>query len=247
MNEDLGGVIKNEETQAKSWFDKIKYYLIITVLFVIILLMRECQNSRDKVRLIKNVSSYSDSSKHYKNKLGEQVNYNQTLDFESKQQLKAYFAKNDSLTKALKNFKTIVSVVTEKEYVYIHDTVGIKYETKIPCVFKPFDVIKDTTYYRFRGTIFQDKFKIDSLLIPNIQTIVVGTKKTGFFKSEQRVEVTNTNPFLKTTNLGAYTIKQSVKRVGIGFYVGYGVGFNKGNIYTSPSFGFSISYNFLLF
>jgi hypothetical protein len=69
------------------------------------------------------------------------------------------------------------------------------------------------------------------LFIPNNQTIVVGEKRVGLFKKEHRVEVTNSNPYLMTTNLGSYTITDKKKwwqhpliNFGIGLVGGYVIG-----------------------
>jgi hypothetical protein len=203
-------------------------YLIVGIvtLGVCLFLFRDCQHQKVVDNLVKNVATYSDSAKHYKSKYGI-VAFNQTLQFQNDKQLKAYLSQNDTLKKLLKSFKKVSAVVTGKEIVYIHDTVSIPFEVKIPCDFKPFQVKRDCTHYHFKGTIFPDKFNIDEISIPNKQTVVLGEKKTGLFKKEYRVEITNSNPFIITSNVGGYTVnpkKEWYQRPVVTFLIGAAVG-----------------------
>jgi hypothetical protein len=198
---------------------------LVTLLMCSILFIK-CEHQKETDLLIKNIATYSDSAKHYKSKYGV-VAFNQTLQFQNEKQLKAYFSQNDTLKKLLKNFKKINSVTIIKEKIFIHDTVPIPFESVIPCDFQPFTVKRDCTHYHFRGTIFPDKFNIDEISIPNKQTVVLGEKKTGFMKKEYRVEITNSNPFIQTSNVGGYTVnpkKEWYQKPFVTFLIGTGVG-----------------------
>lgn len=245
---------KNEISKVIDVVKVHRRYIYIISVIIIIFLLRECGNQLHINNLVKNISTYSDSSKHYKDKYGNVISYNKTLQFDNDKQLKNYLSKNDSLSLMLKNFKKVNTVSIIKEKIYIHDTIPITFETKIPCDFKPFDVVKDSIRsknkpYYFRGTIFPDKFTIDSILIPNTQNIVIGLKKTGFLglRRENQINVLNSNSFIQTTNTGAYTIKQKPKRIGIGFSVGYGFGLNGNAVRITPFVGASVNYNILNF
>ena len=206
-----------------------RYIYVIVALIVILIcsvVFIRCEHQKQIDDLVKNVATYSDSAKHYKSKYGV-VAFNQTLQFQNEKQLKAYFSQNDTLKQLLKNFKKINSVTIIKEKIYIHDTIPIPFETKIPCDFKPFQVKRDCTNYHFKGTIFPDKFNIDEISIPNKQTVVLGEKKTGFMKKEYRVEITNSNPLIMTSNVGGYTVnpkKEWYQRPVVTFLIGTAVG-----------------------
>jgi hypothetical protein len=206
-----------------------RYIYVITgilTLAICLFLFRDCQHQKDIDNLVKNVATYSDSAKHYKSKYGT-IAFNQALQFQNEKQLKAYLSQNDTLKQLLKSFKKISSVTIIKEKVYIHDTVPIPFETKIPCDFKPFTVKRDCTNYHFKGTIFPDKFNIDEISIPNKQTVVLGEKKTGFMKKEYRVEITNSNPYIVTSNVGGYTVnpkKEWYQKPVVTFLIGTAVG-----------------------
>ncbi len=203
--------------EIKKSFDKLdvhrKYIVVIAsiiTIFICLLLFQQCQHTKSENDLLTRTANYSDSAKSYKGKYNEVV-FNQSLAFNNAQQLKNYFLGNDTLKDLLKKFKNINSLTIIKEKVYIHDTVAIQFENRIPCDFKPFKVKRDCTYYHFAGTIYPTKFTIDSIIIPNKQNIVVGRKKIHLFKYEYRVEITNTNPHIITTNVGGYVINVKKK------------------------------------
>jgi len=195
-----------------------RYIYIIVALIVILIcsvVLIRCEHQKQVDDLVKNVATYSDSAKHYKSKFGE-VAFNQTLKLQNEEQLKAYLSNNDTIRQLLKNFKKINTVTITKQIVYIHDTVPVYFDKPIPCDFKPFAVVKDSTRsktkpFYFKGTIFPEKFTLDSVLIPNKQTIVVGTKRINLFKKEERAEVVNSNSLISVSNVGAYTVVNKKK------------------------------------
>jgi hypothetical protein len=194
--------------------DREKLFGIIIVAMLLVFGFREGCNQRDKDSLLKNAITYQDSAKFYKLKVNGNpvdVAFNQSLMLENKKQLEAMVAKNDTLAKLVSRFKDIRSTTIIKEYFRVeHDTIMLSQQ--IPCDFKPIKVIRDSAYYHFRGTIAPKYFTIDSLAIPNTQSIVIGKKKLGFLKgSEERVEIINSNPLMKTTNVGNYVIQKDKK------------------------------------
>ena len=85
-------------------------YLSVVAFIMCLFFIQQCQNRKHESDLINNISTYSDSAKHYKDKLGNLVAYNQTLQFNNEAQLKSYLSKNDSMALLLKKFKDITSV-----------------------------------------------------------------------------------------------------------------------------------------
>ena len=72
-------------------------------------------------------------------------------------------------------------------------------------------------------------------------SLVIGAKKTGFFKTEQRVSLTSTNKDMHTKDLKSVLLSNKVKRWGLGASFGYDVI----NMRTSLLVG--ISYDFYQF
>jgi hypothetical protein len=220
----------------------------IVVIAICLFFFRECQHRKDVDELVKNISTYSDSAKHYKSKYGE-VSYNKTLQFDNQKQLESYIASNDTLKQLLKKYKNTNSVTIIKDKVFIHDTIPIPFETKIPCNFNAFKIRshKDSLNYKFVGTLFPNKFLIDTILLNNKQTVVDGYKKIGLFKKEHRIEILNSNPYIVVSNIGGYVVKDKPKRFGLGFSVGYGFGVRQNAVYLNPFIGVSANYNIISF
>lgn len=189
-----------------------------------------CHNQLEKDNLIRQISTYKDSAEFYKIKANGnpvEVAFNQSLVIENKKQLQALLAKNDTLTKLISKFKKVAGTTIINQYTTISkDTIRLK--DSIPCSFKAFQVKRDSAHYHFIGTIGQDFFSIDSLIIPNTQSIVMGDRKMGFLKgTEKRIEIVNSNPLIRTNKIENYVIQQRKKwyqstafKFGIGFLAG---------------------------
>lgn len=178
------------------------------------LFIKGCRNQKEIDTLINNIASYKDSAQFYKIKVNGNpvdVAFNQSLVLETKKQLEAVIAKNDTLLKLVSKFKKIASTTIINQYTTINgDT--IRLQDSIPCDFKPFQVKRDSLYYHFTGTIAPGFFSIDSLIIPNKQSIVIGEKKLGFLKgTEKRVEIVNSNPLIRTDKIQNYVINPHKK------------------------------------
>jgi hypothetical protein len=98
-------------------------------------------------------------------------------------------------------------------------------------------------YYAINGRSTNKGLFIDELSIPNTQSIVVGNRKQGFLRTEYRIEVQNSNPYIKTTDIDSYTIKERNKRLGLGLYIGYGLN----NTGLTPQLGVGLSYDVIRF
>lgn len=175
---------------------------------------REWQNRNNTDDLISDIANYKDSAQFYSmkvNGMAVDVAFNKSLVLSNKDQLESIIKKNDILAKLISKFKAISSTTIINNITNITgDT--IKLTDSIPCDFKAFKVRRDSIHYRFLGTISPKYFTIDSLTIPNKQSIVIGKKKLGFLKgTEERVEIVNSNPLIKTTNIESYVISKPKK------------------------------------
>jgi len=191
---------------------------IMGVIIIFIMLFfgfRECQNRKNTDDLIADIANYKDSAQFYLLKLNGQeveISYNKSLALENKEQLEALVKKNDTLAKLVSKFKDIKSTtIINNNTTIVGDTIKIKGDS-IPCDFKPFHVRRDSAYYNFLGTIAKNYFTIDSLTIPNKQSIVIGEKKLGLFKGKElRAEIINSNPLVKVTNIESYVVSKPKK------------------------------------
>lgn len=218
---------------------------------ILLLCVREGCNQRDKDGLVADIAGYKDSAKYYSmkvNGLEVDVAYNKSLVLENDKQVKSVLSNmNDTIAKLVKKFKDIRSGTIINNYTTINnDTIRLKGDS-IPCDFKPFKVRRDSIHYRFLGTIGRNFFVIDSLVIPNKTTLIVGRKKVGFLKYEDRAELINSNPLVRTTNIGNYEVIKRKKRVGLGFSVGYGFQLNGNGLKLAPTISASVNYNLIEF
>lgn len=220
------------ETQNSNIFPNIKThrnYLIIIAVIAILFSIRECSHKKNVNELVSTIANYSDSAKYYKGKHGEVVAFNNVLRVQNEDQLRSLVSTNKQIRDEIKNFKSVGSVTVIKDKVFIHDTVKLPANI-IPCDFKPFAIRKSNENYTFKGILSPQDFVIDSIYIPNNIGIVVGKRKTGFLKYEEQVTVTNSNPYITTTNLSNISVKSEKKwwektwvHVAGGFALGYGL------------------------
>ena len=221
------------------------------IAMLVIFFFRECGNQNDKDKLIDDIVNYKDSAQFYQikvNGMKVDVAFNKSLALENKDQLASLLKKNDTLSKLISKFKDIKSTTIINNNTTINgDTIRLKGDS-IPCDFKAFKVRRDSAYYHFVGTISPKYFSIDTLSIPNKISIVIGRKKMGFLKkAEERAEIINSNPLVKTTNIGNYVVISKKKRFGVGASVGYGLQFGSNKIQTNPYIGLSVNYNIFEF
>ena len=201
--------------------------------------------------MVNNVANYKDTARYYNfkvNGMEVEVAYNKSLVLNNQKQFESVIAKNDTLLKLVKKFKSVQSGTIINNYTTINgDTIIYKKGDSIPCDFKAFKIRRDSVHYKFVGTIGKNFFSIDSLSIPNKIDLIIGRKKTGFLKAEERAEIINSNPLVKTTNIGNYVVVSKKKRFGIGASAGYGLQFNKGEVRAGIIIGLSANYNLLEF
>jgi hypothetical protein len=207
---------------------KDKLYILAIVVLGILFFLREGCNSNENTKLIENIQNYSDSAKYFKGLNDATIAFNDVLVLENEDQMLAVLSKYDTLAQELKKFKEVRSTTIIKErFVISNDT--IKIDRIIPCDFEPFKVRRDSIHYNFIGTIGNNFFSIDTITIPNQQSIIVGTKKLGFLKKrETRVEIINSNPLVTVSNIGGYVIDNKKKwhqtrafNLGLGFVGGF--------------------------
>jgi len=190
--------------------------IMVGVILAIIMFFgfRECSNRKSQNELIDGIANYKDSAQFYSVKVNGkdvEIAYNQSLVLQSKEQLESVIKKNDTLAKLVKKYKDVKATIIIKTTTSIkHDTIPI--DRPIPCDFAPIKVRRDSAYYNFVGTISPKFFSIDTLSIPNKQSLVIGTKKLGFLKgTEERAEIVNSNPLIRTSNIESYVINKPKK------------------------------------
>ncbi len=204
--------------------------IIIIGLVIFILINKGC-NKRHTDSLVKDIATYSDSAKHYKIKSGVAVATNGVLKLDNENQLKYLIVKNDTIKKLLAQFKDVKTVIIhDGGFKFTHDTVRLT--DTIPCDFNPIAFSQKKKHYKLFGTLTRTNLIIDTLVVPNTQTIVLGDKKSGFLNlgKTTSVDILNSNPYMQVNKISAYTVKETKwlenwkVQIGIGFATGFLVG-----------------------
>lgn len=178
---------------------------ILLLIALIALTIREYQ--RNKV--FESAITTDDSSKIHHNHGIDEV-YNSSIVLETKRQLEIMTASNDTLKKMIAQFKRVTSTTVINTVTTIKDS--IPFEVKIPCEFEEVSFSKVDSNYSIFGSIDKNQLTIDSLQIPNEQTVVLGEKKKHLFKpSEYEVHIVNSNSLIKTKKIQSLVIKPSRK------------------------------------
>lgn len=224
--------------------DKILYSVV--AILVAILLLREGCNRENSNELIKNISEYKTEAEHYKGLNGVEIAQNKALMLETQEQMKSLLSKNDTLAQIMEKYKDLKSVTIINNTTKIYND-SIAYDSiRIPCNFKPFQVTRDSVDYKFYGTIAPEYFKIDSLIIPDEQSVVFGLRKMGFLKrKEYTTEVVHSNKLVRTNNIGQYSVKEKRKILVISVGGGYGTSLT--DIKLQPYIGFNVGFPIISF
>lgn len=186
--------------------------ILITIIALMLVFFGITKCSENKDAGLQNYMSEKDTAYAVIIK-GISASYNKALAATSEKQAKLMLAKNDTLLKLISGLKKLTNTLVIKERIAIEkDT--ILFTDTIPCNFKPIQVKRYLPHYSFFGHVTNKELLIDSLFIPNTQSIVMGEKKVNFWgKSEQGVFVQNSNPLIKTSFIQALTIKENKKLI----------------------------------
>lgn len=216
-------------------------YIIALFVFAALYFNACTNNIAIKKSMKENSKVFNDSLEYFKNSIGL-ITAQKLAHQGSERELKNIIsAKSDSLgilKTAIKGFKKIASAAKVETETKI-DTVRIPFKVEIPCEFtREFE--KKDKYFSIFGNINQSGINFNSITIPNTQAIVLGQKKTGFFKDEFRFEVTNSNPHINVIQADAYSVQYPKKRFGVGIFGGVDL---LGNL----TFGLGVNYSVIRF
>ncbi|HET8838492.1 MAG TPA: hypothetical protein VFM82_05795 [Flavobacteriaceae bacterium] len=222
-----------------------KYLWIATIAGVVLLFLflRQCSETRNLEQSRENVENYlADTISHYTNERGQMVAEKRALKGEKENLLILLNETSDQLRELTEKFDK-VSAAGEIEQQIIIDTIKVPYEVPVPFEFSR-NWSKNDKFYYISGTSNQFGNIIDSISIPNKISFAIGDKSIGFWKDEFRIEVVNSNKYINTIGLDAYSFERSKKRFGISVYAGYGIG---ENFTFTPQIGIGFSFDLIRF
>ena len=222
-------------------------WIHLVAVLAIFMWFKSCTEASD---LKNELTSYnevkSDTIKYYETKLGEEVATRKSYEG-SKATLELLLNDSqDSINqwKRLANYYKNVKAASKAETITSIDSLKVDYVIPGEFFNIPFDI--NEQYYSINGRSTNTGLFLDQIRIPNTQSIVIGDKKKKglfSFKTETRIDVINSNPYVKTTNVDGFVLKQRSKKIGVGLFAGYG--FGKGGL--SPILGVGVQYNLITF
>lgn len=226
--------------------DNLKIILAITCVVLAFLLFRQCNETKEVRDNFESVQNFLDDTiSYYRTETGNLVAEKQSLRGD-KHVLEILLSKKiDSLGQLkliVEKFRSVQGAGNITQVTRI-DTVKIPYEVPVQVEFYR-TWGKSDKYYSIFGTSTETGITIDSLSIPNTLSFAIGEKSTGFWKSEYRIEAVNSNPFIKTTGLDAYSFSQRKKRLGLSIYAGVGISENFNFV---PQIGFGVTFDLIRF
>lgn len=198
------------------------YLVAVLFLFLWIRSLGEKNALRNEMNRFSDVMN--DKVLTYENELGQLVSSKKALkgsEATLKMLLSSAIDNKEQLNSLTESFRKVASVTHIETETRI-DTILIPVKIDAP----PFDVpfSKNEEFYSLSGNITNSSLTIVGLTIPNTQTIVVGEKKENWFKTETRMEMVNSNPYVNTKSMDGYTHTERKKRFGLSLFVGGGYG-----------------------
>lgn len=215
----------------------ILLYAVIALMAV--LLIRSCHNNEvEEDRYHDNLEIQQQEIEIGKTKLGQITAEKNALVVSNKELRDELWVKDDSLQDLVKKFRKV------KAAFVINTEVNLEPMT-IPAA--PVDELglrsfkRSTPYYKLSGAVLPNyDVRLDSLSMFNTQRLVLGVHK-GFFNRTLTAEITNSNPYIQTTDLTTQVLSERVRRFGVGPFFGYD--FFNGNF----AGGVSLNYNLIMF
>ncbi len=216
-----------------------KVILWAALVLLIIANIKQCrENIKNKKEYENSIGFLTDTLQIEKNKKGQMIASITALQGEN-EKLKLI---NDENVKELVKKQKEIDAAGAIDTKTVIDTVQVIYEKEIPCKFKRTFNKKDK-WYSIKGNSTHKGIYIDSIQIPNTLSFVIGRKKEGFFKSSYKISVMNSNPYIQTTGIQGYTLRQSRKRFNFSLQGGYGLMYSGNQIYTGPYIGVGFNFN----
>ena len=212
---------------------------IVTAVLIVLCIYLWRSNRQTKYTTSNNIGALTDSLGHYQTKEGAWVAEKKLFQGTEKDLKQIIKSKDAAFQKLLKSFKKPVAAAVIKTITKI-DTVFIPYKTKIDLPVFELSFSKDAKHYSINGISTNEGINILDISIPNSQNVVVGKKKIGWFKREYRIEVENSNPHIKVTDLDGFSFRPKPKRFGLGVFVGYSTD-------LEVVIGVGVNYNLLSF
>lgn len=165
------------------------YIFLIGVLLVLLVFQTYTKNSIIKTNE-SNILAINDKIEFYETSIGQLVESKRSVILERDN----FKFLSDSLNFIVKNFKKVDQII-EYKYIIKTDTV------EVPLIINPdnsYSFRQDDGFNIQSGTVYNNRIKLDPLIVRNDQSIITGWKKNGWFKNkEYHIDIHNSNPYIQ--------------------------------------------------
>lgn len=215
------------------------------LILLLFFLIRGCQKNNELIELRNRLSNYKDTVLTYKAKNGELVDYNIALKADRKELLAMM---DDTIKEYLKNLRIpkpdAIIVASERWYIDSIPAVGLNIKG---CEFDTTFSIIDR-WYEIKGRVTEDILSIQSIMLPNKNTFIIGDRKEKWWKkSEYIITASNTNPHIQTEGIQSFVFNDPKTKLSVGPSIGYGICYNPGTNNITNGFILGIGLNYRIF
>lgn len=225
---------------------KMRNFLQISLIILFaVLFLNQCRVTAQKEDTNKvNQLALLDSVSYYKNKLGLEVAEKQTF-IGSAKELKDLFEaekeKSEQFKESSKKWKKLYNAA-KIEIDYKIDSLTIQFTNPVNYEFTRYFEQKTKDYF-IKGYVNNYGFNFD-FRSKIVLTPFSGLKRTGFLTSENRTEITTSNPYARIVDFQNFNFKPKKKRFGVSVFAGYGL---STNFEFTPVIGAGVSYDIFRF
>lgn len=217
-----------------------KHFVWILIIFILLFLLikSDLKTNNQASRYESNKEILLDSIDSYKISNGQLVDSKRSLEVYSNELKDQVFIKDDSLKLMIDKFKKVKATVKIVTKTIIKDVV-IPFDNPIETPFNRLFSLDDPNY-NISGSVSNLGITIDKIYIPNTQRIVIGKRKTGFFKTRLEVSMTNSNSLLTVSDIESQVVTIKNKKFHVIVFAGVDYTFN-------PTFGVGVGYSLFSF
>ncbi len=213
-------------------FSDIAPILVVILLFFI---LKNCNDAdAERIENMRNLNALHDDITDLELSNGELAQEKALFEVTKDEMRKeVWMEMDDTIKSLLKRIKDPV-IITKIKIEYKIPPGYVPFNEPAPCDFlRTFE--KKDQWYSISGTTNQNGINFDTISIPNTQRLVVGYKK-----NQLTARVTNSNPYITTTDIQGEVIKIPKKRwvIGVGGTI---------DVLARPSFGLFAGYKLFEF
>lgn len=187
----------------------MRYWREILILILTVILVASIQQcGSEKARASANYKALTDTTSHFKNKLGTITGTKSALQLTNSELKQTLLNKDDSLKQLSKEFVQLRSIVKFRTNIKL-PSASVKFDTPIPgqpCDSLPIAFERSGEFkhkwFQFHYNVTPDSLKITDMVMNNTTTVITGVKRKWFLGQQVvKTDVTHSNPYVSTQQI----------------------------------------------